>query len=460
MNGNLDIASLTSGIYLGKALGYTIKTQTGYCEVDCAINHAHDFYWVDGSNAYVGKMNNAIANIPLKSAMEGSLNIENVIGALKLGELMGKDFNASENAWYEGGNKIVYANLTGTEKIIYNLYGQNVSSLMQGNFDLTSALNSLYVGELMNFKGGVGAWTKGDSNTAVTSVEGVIADIKMSEMLSGSVDFSSKINNLALGDIIDVSSSKVLSSLADTKICNISTAIDELYIGQIMGYEKKVDGWYNGGVKVTGIYATISNYTIKSLGEGGLADLSIGDVIDTEGNALLTLIKNSKLTTVSTDVNALYLGQVMGYEEETDGWYNGGVKVTGVNGKIANYTIKDVADGKLGGSEFVNSLTLGDVLDASSGIFALMYLGEFTENGVTYSAISSANDALISEISPRIIKGVTNAKYNQLKSAGITLFSAENETKINALYTLKGEPNWRETKSINDIISDIVSASL
>ena len=45
INGNLDIVSLTSGIYLGKALGYKMSAKAGYCDINCtntAVGHKHE----------------------------------------------------------------------------------------------------------------------------------------------------------------------------------------------------------------------------------------------------------------------------------------------------------------------------------------------------------------------------------------------------------------------------------
>ena len=479
-----------------------MSAKAGYCDINCTntnVDHKHNYYWVDSANVYVGAMNNGIANIALQDAMNGSLNIEVVIGKLKLGEVMGKTFEGGK--WYDNGTEIVYDNLKGTNKIIYNLYDTLLSDIMNGNFNIDSALNSLYVGELMNYEGGVGSWTKlvGGSYQSVSKIEGIIADIKMSDLLSGNVDFKTKINDLNLSDVVDVNSSSVLKLLSGTPIKDIPTAVDSLYIGHIMGYVECTnddsscpinvaghvhDGkWYDAsGNVVKGVYATISKYTIKGLTEGGLTNVKIGELIDTEGNAVLSLLANETLSTVGAKTNSLKLGEIMGYVKCTNDdascpvtklghvhngkWFDkSGNEVTGINQKMAGFTIQDVSDGKLGGSEFVNSLTVGDVITSNTGVFKIMEIGAFTvgegSSAVSYNAVGSVSEVPVSEISARVTEGVKNAKYAELKDAGINILSAENENNISLFYLHKdkGVTDW-QNKTIDEIISDILTTAL
>jgi hypothetical protein len=104
-NGTFDVTNLTSGIYLGKALGYMIGESAGYCEEDCEDTHhdescdancekihAHNYYWVDSSNKYVGAMNNSLSNISVDAVMTGSLDILQTLGNIKIGDFMGMTY--------------------------------------------------------------------------------------------------------------------------------------------------------------------------------------------------------------------------------------------------------------------------------------------------------------------------------------------------------------------------------
>ena len=126
---------------------------------------------------------------------------------------------------------------------------------------------------------------------------------------------------------------------------------------------------------------------------------------------------------------------------------------------MAGFTIQDVSEGKLGGSEFVNSLTVGDVITSNTGVFKIMEIGAFTvgegSSEVSYKAVGSVSEVPVSEISARVTEGVKNAKYAELKDAGINILSAENEKNISLFYLRKGETNWQD-KTIDQIISDIL----
>jgi hypothetical protein len=373
------------------------------------------------------------------------------------------------------GVKINYNDLSGTDKITYNLYGSKFSDITGGSFNISNAVSGLYVGEIMNFKGNVtDGWFKADGVTPISAIEDVIADISMAELLTGNVDFKAKINNLTLSDVVDVSSSKVLSLLADTKISQMATAVDGLYIGDLMGYEynEDEDAWFNNGVKVTGLYGTLSKYTISSLTNGDLENMKIGDIIDTSASPILNLLSGESLSTVSQATNKLVLGDIMGYDynESEDAWYDNGVKVAGLNGKIASYSIQDVSDGKIGGAEFVNSLTMGDIFsadDLNKGTFSLMYLGDI--NGVSYSSVSEVK---ITDISARTIKGIQEAKYYDLEQAGVSLLSDEDELKIKSYYAsflcpadrkptdVVSDDGWKKEKTLSQVISDVINSNM
>jgi hypothetical protein len=70
-------------------------------------------------------------------------------------------------------------------------------------------------------------------------------------------------------------------------------------------------------------------------------------------------------------VEALKLGDIFRYEEGADGWYNAGVKVDGLLGKLCGYTLIDI---KNNFTSIVNDFTLGDVIaiNSDSSLLALL----------------------------------------------------------------------------------------
>ncbi|MBO5889265.1 MAG: hypothetical protein J6Q58_03910, partial [Clostridia bacterium] len=183
-------------------------------------------------------------------------------------------------------------------------------------------------------------------------------------------------------------------------------------------------------------------------------------------------LSGESLSTVSQATNKLVLGDIMGYDynESEDAWYDNGVKVAGLNGKIASYSIQDVSDGKIGGAEFVNSLTMGDIFsadDLNKGTFSLMYLGDI--NGVSYSSVSEVK---ITDISARTIKGIQEAKYYDLEQAGVSLLSDEDELKIKSYYAsflcpadrkptdVVSDDGWKKEKTLSQVISDVINSNM
>ena len=480
MNNGIDMASLTSGIYLGKAMGYT------YCDgISCSLSHDnHVKGWYDESG-YVGAMNNSLADIEISSVMNGGLNINDVIGGLKLGEVMGNvycDGNSCSLShgshaigWYKKDGSFINPNdIEATDKIVYNLYLTSLSDIMNGSFDIESAISDMYVGELMGYDGTVNAWTNG--GVSVSSLENVIANIKMSEMLNGDLNLQEKIKDVKLGDVMsNTSSSSVLKLLEGTSINDLPTAIDALKIGQIMGYTQYThcsagsscsenhSHWYNGTKLVTGIYGALSSYSIKSITEGNIANLKIGDVIEVGDNKVLQLLAGSSLTSVATDANAIQIGKVMGYELNADDgkWYtdtNYTTPIDGLEGKIASYTIEEISNGAL--SNLINNLTIGDVLtDTSAGAFGLIYQGALTEGGASYEGNTGAIP--VTELSERMLKGFKEASYSALEGAGVISLTDEEKEKITYFYAniFTGEKptDWKTEKTLPEVIKDIIS---
>ena len=480
MNNGIDMASLTNGIYLGKAMGYT------YCDgISCSLSHDnHVKGWYDESG-YVGAMNNSLADIEISSVMNGGLNINDVIGGLKLGEVMGNvycDGNSCSLShgshaigWYKKDGSFINPNdIEATDKIVYNLYLTSLSDIMNGSFDIESAISDMYVGELMGYDGTVNAWTNG--GVSVSSLENVIANIKMSEMLNGDLNLQEKIKDVKLGDVMsNTSSSSVLKLLEGTSINDLPTAIDALKIGQIMGYTQYTycsagsscsenhSHWYNGTKLVTGIYGALSSYSIKSITEGNIANLKIGDVIEVGDNKVLQLLAGSSLTSVATDANAIQIGKVMGYELKADDgkWYtdtNYTTPIDGLEGKIASYTIEEISNGAL--SNLINNLTIGDVLtDTSAGAFGLIYQGALTEGGASYEGNTGAIP--VTELSERMLKGFKEASYSSLEDAGVISLTDEEKEKITYFYAniFTGEKptDWKTEKTLPEVIKDIIS---
>ncbi|MBO5712670.1 MAG: hypothetical protein J6R88_00500, partial [Clostridia bacterium] len=478
----IDFASITDGIYFGKALGYKQCTGNTGCPLGKEHNHATGKWFkvdaVTGKATYVGEMDNAIANIALSDAMQGKVDIDATINGIKLGEIMGKTRveNAGVVTWYDvNGNEIVFDNLSGSDRILYQMYDNTLEEFRRGDFSIETVFNGMYVGHVMGYKGGVDAWTKADGSS-VTNLEMVMADIRMDDLINDRVNFQNIINGLKLGDVISGGDSAILNNLQNVKIGNLATEIDKLSIGKLMGYEERADGWYNNGVKVTGVYGALSKYSIGELTSGTINfdSFKVSEVINVGDSAILKLLADKTIGEAATAADNLLLGDVMGYTKQAQSgycqvncneahthkfyWVKGGVPASKIAAKIANYTVAGVSDG-------LDNLTVGDVVDTSTGVFKIMETEAFTANGKTYAKVNSADEVPIDEIGARATEGVKNATYAELVGAGISLLTTQTEDSITNFYTViyptinltSPVENWQQTKTLTQVITDIIN---
>ena len=168
ISGTFDIAELTKGIYLGKAFGYKIGVKAGYCDVNCndtTAGHKHNYYWVDNAGVFVGDMNNSLANVGLQDVMNGNLDIQGVLGGIKVGELMGMTYcdgtscdltHTHQAGWYDAsGNKVNEEEIA--DDIMLGIYDKTVNDLINGNFDVAELTSGIYLGKALGYKIGVKA---------------------------------------------------------------------------------------------------------------------------------------------------------------------------------------------------------------------------------------------------------------------------------------------------------------
>jgi hypothetical protein len=137
------------------------------------------------------------------------------------------------------------------------------------------------------------------------------------------------------------------------------TKIEGLKIGDIFQYTKQADGWYNGAAKVTGLIAKLCDYSLAEIKNdfGSIInDFTLGDVITVQNGTLLALLKDVQIGNLSASIQALTIGEIMGYKKDaTHGWYrdanangayNDGEAVTDDIVKIlADYKVSDLNAG-------------------------------------------------------------------------------------------------------------------
>ena len=307
-SGNVNIIDSVNGTQIGEILGYT------YDSVDAR--------WEDDKGAPViaktmtERVFVQLYDKTLTDLKDGNVKMETLLSGIKLGEFLGLTY--TENGWKDGEDE---------PSLLYKKIADvSVSKLLTGEESLTDALSGVYVGEFLGYTKNVTDWY--DNGEKVTGVYGIVANITLGDVFSGNVSLNldsillsdlispngnkilqflcdgettvstigSKINTMTIGDVVDVSNSKMLGLLADYTLEELPTAIDSLYVGEIMGYTQSGIKWYNNGEEVTGINAKIADLTVKSLGNGGFdsIDFVVGDVISDTSSGVFSLMDLSK----------------------------------------------------------------------------------------------------------------------------------------------------------------------
>ena len=150
----------------------------------------------------------------------------------------------------------------------------------------------------------------------------------------------------------------------------LSDTMKNVEIGDLMGYEKEADGWYQNGSKITGIMAAIADSTATSL---------------------------------DADIKTIKIADVLGYEERADGWYQNGSKVNGI--------MATIADKEVGNLQNVFDETLmGELLGYEKGAAIPGGGYQWHENGTPVHVLMNK---------------VANCKFDELGSLTSTLTIAD-----------------------------------
>ena len=195
-----------------------------------------------------------------------SITLDNETGRYK--DANGK-FLAEVNTWYDKDNKEV----TGVTAILADF---RIGELDDSDFNarVTASVENRKLGELMTI----------DTNSA--RVLQSLKDVKLK-------DLSTKINAMTLDNFIaiDENSPRILYLVKDATLENLGATIDGLVLGDIMGYAcgNKTEGhkhdknctWYTDGTLATPVEeipAMIAKYTIKEVSDGNFASTLKGDI--------------------------------------------------------------------------------------------------------------------------------------------------------------------------------------
>lgn len=530
LNGEgLDIEGIINDLYVGEFLGY--KKEGGVWMKDGVPAPEADVSGKVMANLYDYKITDLTNGFNIAGAMKG-VYFGDVLGYSK-GEIIESaceegcpeahtHIKTDKFRWSKGGVDV--------EAIYNNLANIEISTLINGEteFNLDDILADSYVGELMGYTRDGSSWKDGGGN-AVSELNAMIADIKMSEILDGTLDLKSKADNLKISSLITIeeSSPEFLKTIKNKKISELSAPdfINGLKIGEIMTVNaaspsilRKLSGYMIAdlnkqetfdNIKVNEIVDTAGSAVLTRLGEktlndlksanafndikisdfipdtssskilnalkdktiGNLSDpatfnnlkisqlteipennkilcalqdstvgslaenvnnLKLGDVVATSGSTVLTALENTKITELTSSINAMKFGTVMGYDLIDGVWKKEGVAISGVNAKIADYTIESFSQNGFD----VNDFTLGDFgVNTSVGIFGILdfdpAIGE-----------TSKDDIPVADVAGRVNIAFQNKTIGELINANVLPISSQAQTKFDSNPVMNG---WRES---------------
>lgn len=242
LNG-FDMDTVLEGVTVGEMMERLQCTgDTATCEIRkkdsshvCTAKTKDGWYKKDAAGNYVPTddvLMNKISGVLLTDLMHDNIKLEEVFNDVKLGEVMKSVHcdgtscdiaHTHEEGWYKKNAAGVYEKC---DVLMDRISDQELGTLMNGGMDLTTVFSGVQLGEVLKYEYDETdkVWRKADG-TKVGAIEGVVADIELSKMLNGSIDLSSQ--------------------------------FDEIYLGELMGYEPVKDTagniveWEKDGVQLT-----------------------------------------------------------------------------------------------------------------------------------------------------------------------------------------------------------------
>ena len=183
-----------------------------------------------------------------------------------------------------------------------------------------NVLGSVYIGNIENYicynadgtEGGTpgvdGAYWMTADGTKITGIEEIIANFSINDFVSGKI--------------------------------NTDTLFDEISIGDVLGYTQDGDNWYDKeGKKVTGVIGAFAGSTIHSVGSD-INNVKIGEILGYELNengdwckanedtgqlekvtGALGVFADCGVNDIGDKIETAQLGEILGYENQDGAWY-------------------------------------------------------------------------------------------------------------------------------------------
>jgi hypothetical protein len=164
-----------------------------------------------------------------------------------------------------------------------------------------------------------------------------------------------------------------MSAIADVKVGELSTKMQEITIGEMLGLHIENGVWYNSdGSKASGVVAALADTSVGNL-NAELNNIRVGEVLgftynesedcwydgDKVASGVTGALADSKLTTLNEDLSHLLVGEIAGYTKlnaddpranEGEGWYvhdevsGTYTKASGILAELSDLTVNQLTD--------------------------------------------------------------------------------------------------------------------
>ncbi len=258
---SFSLDELVKDVYVGDVLGYTPV----YLADGIAID-----YWKDADGAKADTIMQELANIKVSDLIDGTVNMDKLIqmfGDVQLGEVLG--YKKVDGVWVD-------KNTSEQAEGVVKAFAEMKLSEMQGE-TLQEKINTLKISDIMECETGL---MKALANSTVNSLQNDVMGVQIGIILDYTYDQNASVWTDKDGNVV----SGIIAAVADLTPDTLSTGVDKIEIGTVFGLYKKDGVWYKDQEctdKATGIHAVLAKYTIG--GETGIStaldEIKLGEIM-------------------------------------------------------------------------------------------------------------------------------------------------------------------------------------
>lgn len=228
----------------------------------------------------------------------------------------------------------------------------------------------------------------------------VLGGVTMGDIMNGTVNINDIVKDLTIGEVIDPGENKILNALKDKKISEMSTAITELKLSDVMDISADDK-----------ILSKIKDATINTLPQK-IASITINDLYADKIYSVKDADGNVK-TPANRGLATSYVAEYLYYEKDADGNFS----LVDLNGSD---NLGKLTQEQFNGGEYY---TYG----AAQGEWKILLYAEEADGNSTEKAYTVNNmAAMIDNVSENMQK----SSLNELSAAGVLQFPDGSLTKL------------------------------